>query len=181
MQSSSCIYKGKDESCNRFVNWILPYDYELNNENELIEVIKRLNKEINKEVNQTTNIPPVSLFQKKKEYLQPLLSQILIDNYLDTLIPVKVQNTMLIYYKGGRYSVPKKYINQTVKVKEVDNKLFIYYNKELISTHSITDKKINYNENDYIEGLSSTIYSKSKDEIEELAKHNFELLEKFNK
>lgn len=173
--------KGKDESCNRFVNWILPYDYELNNENELIEVIKRLNKEINKEVNQTTNMPPVSLFQKEKEYLQPLPSQILIDNYLDTLIPVKVQNTMLIYYKGGRYSVPKKYINQTVKVKEVDNKLFIYYNKELISTHSITDKKINYNENDYIEGLSSTIYSKSKDEIEELAKHNLELLEKFNK
>ncbi len=173
--------KGKDESCNRFVNWILPYDYELNNENELIEVIKKLNKEINKEVNQTTNMPPVSLFQKEKEYLQPLPSQILIDNYLDTLIPVKVQNTMLIYYKGGRYSVPKKYINQTVKVKEVDNKLFIYYNKELISTHSITDKKINYNENDYIEGLSSTIYNKSKDEIEALAKYNLELLEKFNK
>ena len=173
--------KGKDESCNRFVNWILPYDYELNTENDLIEKIKKLNKEINKEVNQTTNMPPVSLFQTEKEYLQPLPNQIIIDNYLDTLIPVKVQNTMLIYYKGGRYSVPKKYINQTVKVKEVDNKLFIYYNKELISMHNISSKKINYNENDYIEGLSSTIYNKSKYEIEDLAKHNLELLEKFNK
>lgn len=173
--------KGKDESCNRFVNWILPYDYELNNENDLIEVIKKLNKEINQEINQTTNMPPVSLFQTEKEYLQPLPNQIIIDNYLDTLIPVKVQNTMLIYYKGGRYSVPKKYINQTVKVKEVDNKLFIYYNKELISMHNISNKKINYNENDYIEGLSSTIYHKSKDEIEVFAKHNLELLEKFNK
>ena len=64
--------KGKVESSNRFVNWLLPYEHELNDENELIEVIKRLNNEINKEVNQTTNMPPVTLFQQEKEYLQPL-------------------------------------------------------------------------------------------------------------
>lgn len=32
--------KGKDESCNRFMNWLLPYDYEFNNEDELINIIK---------------------------------------------------------------------------------------------------------------------------------------------
>ena len=47
------------------------------------------------------------------------------NQFLDTLIPVKVQNTMLIHYKGCKYSVPKKYINQTVKVKEFDNKLYV--------------------------------------------------------
>ena len=173
--------KGKDESCNRFMSWLYPYDYEFKTEEELIEIVKRLNKEINKEVNQSTNMPPISLFQEEKEYLQPLPKQIIIDKYLNNLIPVKVQNTMLIYYKGCKYSVPKKYINQTVKVKEIDNKLFIYYNKELIATHDISNKKINYREKDYKEGLSSTLYYKEQEEIDELAKHNLELLEKITK
>lgn len=173
--------KGKDESCNRFMNWLYPYDYEFKDEEELITIIKKLNKQINKEVNQFTNMPPVVLFQKEKEYLQPLPKQTIMDNYLDTLIPVKVQNTMLIHYKGCKYSVPKKYINQTVKVKEFDNKLYVYYNKELIAMHEISIQKINYREDDYIEGLSGAIYSKSQDEIEELAKHNLKLLEQITK
>lgn len=173
--------KGKDESCNRFVNWLLPYDYEFNNEDELIDIIKNLNKEINKEVNQSTNMPPISLFQKEKEYLQPLPNEIIIDSYLETLIAVKVSNTMLFHYKGCKYSVPKKYINKTLKVKEIDNKLYVYYNKDLIKTHEISDKKINYDETDYIEGLSSTIHYKSQDDIEDLAKNNLKLLEKITK
>ncbi len=173
--------KGKDESCNRFMNWLLPYDYEFNNEEDLIRIIKILNKEINKEVNQTTNMPPVVLFEKEKEYLQPLPNEIIIDQYLDSLIPVKVQNTMLFYYKGCKYSVPQKYINKTLKVKEIDNKLYVYYNKTLIKIHEISDKKINYSSDDYVEGLSSTIYNKSQEEIESLAKHNLELLNKITK
>lgn len=178
---SSPETKGKDESCNRFMSWLYPYDYSFKDEDELINIIKRLNKEINKEVNQTTNMPPVSLFQKEKEYLQPLPKQIIIDQYLDTLIPVKVQNTLLFYYKGCKYSVPKKYIHQTVKVKEFDNKLFVYYNRNLIATHNISNQKINYREQDYIEGLSSSMSYKPQDEIEKLAKHNLELLEKITK
>lgn len=173
--------KGKDESCNRFMHWLYPYDHSFNSEEELIEIIGRINKEINKEVNQSTNMPPVSILQKEKEYLQPLPKQIIIDKYLDTLIPVKVQNTMLIYYKGCRYSVPKKYINQTVKVKENDNKLFIYYNKDLIATHDISNKKVNYREEDYIEGLASVLGYKDQEEIDKLAKHNLELLGKIEK
>lgn len=173
--------KGKDESCNRFVSWLYPYNNELDNEEELIKTIKVLNKEINKEINQTTNMPPVSLFIKEKEYLSPLPKETIINKYLDSFIPVKVQNTMLFYYKGNKYSVPKKYINKTLKVEEIDNKLYVYYNKDLVKIHDIRDNKINYDLDDYIEGLSSNIYSKSQKEIEELAKHNLELLEKINK
>lgn len=173
--------KGKDESCNRFMNWLLPYDYEFNNEDELVQIIKRLNKEINLEVNQTTNMPPVVLFEKEKEYLQPLPNEIIIDQYLDSLIPVKVQNTMLFHYKGCKYSVPQKYINKTLKVKEIDNKLYVYYNKDLIKIHEISDKKINYTQDDYIEGLSSNLYYKEQNELDALAKHNLELLNKIKK
>ena len=140
-----------------------------------------MNKEINKEVNQSTNMPPVTLFEKEKEYLQPLPNEIIIDQYLDSLIPVKVQNTMLFHYKGSKYSVPKKYIDKTLKVKEIDNKLYVYYNKELIKIHDISNKKINYDSIDYTEGLSSNIYYKSQDEIDNLAKHNLELLSKITK
>lgn len=173
--------KGKDESCNRFINWILPYDYELENKEELIKTLEKLNKEINNEVNQTTNMTPISLFQKEKEYLQPLPKKDIIESYLDALIAVKVQNTMLIHYNGCKYSVPKKYIGHTVKVKENDNKLFIYYNKDLIAMHDISEHKINYRKEDYVEGLSSAIYHKNQDDIEKLAIKNLELLEKISK
>lgn len=173
--------KGKDESCNRFMNWLLPYDYEFKDEEELIQIIKKLNKEINREVNQSTNMPPVVLFEKEKEYLQPLPNEIIMEQYLDSLIAVKVQNTMLFHYKGCKYSVPQKYINKTLKVKEIENKLYVYYNKNLIKIHEISTKKINYSSEDYVEGLSSAINYKNQDEIDALAKHNLELLNKITK
>lgn len=173
--------KGKDESCNRFMNWLYPYNHEFETEEDLINIIKRLNKQINLEVNQTTNMTPTSLFRIEKEYLKPLPNKQIIDSYLDTMIPAKVSNTLLVYYKGSQYSVPQKYINQTVKLNEVDNKLLIYYNKDLIASHNISNKKFNYNEEHYKEGLSSSIKYKNNDDINDLAKKNLELLDKFTK
>ena len=173
--------KGKDESCNRFMNWLYPYQNEFETEEDLINIIKKLNNQINLEVNQTTNMTPISLFRLEKEYLKPLPTKQVIDNYLDTMIPAKVSNTLLIYYKGSQYSVPKKYINQTVKLNEIDNKLLIYYNKDLIASHDISNKKFNYNEEHYKDGLSSSIKYKNNEDINELAKKNLELLDKFTK
>ena len=173
--------KGKDESCNRFMNWLYPYQNEFETEADLINIIKKLNKQINLEVNQTTNMTPISLFRIEKEYLKPLPNKQVINNYLDTMIPAKVSNTLLVYYKGSQYSVPKKYINQTVKLNEVDNKLLIYYNKDLISSHDISNKKFNYNDEHYKEGLSSSMKYKDNDDINNLAKKNLELLDKFTK
>lgn len=173
--------KGKDESCNRFMNWLKPYNYEFTTEEELINIIKNINIQVNKEVNQTTNMTPISLYAKEKEYLDPLPKQQIIDNYLDTMVPAKVSNGLLIYYKGSQYSVPQKYINQTVKLNEVDNKLYIYYNKVLIASHHISDTKINYNAEHYKEAMSSSMPYKSDDEIEEIAKKNLELFEQFTK
>ena len=173
--------KGKDESCNRFMSWLYPYQNEFETENDLIKKKKKLNKQINLEVNQTTNMTPISLFRIEKEYLKPLPNKQVINSYLDTMIPAKVSNTLLVYYKGSQYSVPKKYINQTVKLSVVDNKLLIYYNKNLITSHDISNKKFNYKEEHYIEGLSNSIKYKDNHDINELAKKNLELLDKFIK
>lgn len=169
--------KGKDESCNRFMNWLYPYNYEFETESELIEIIKKINEQVNMEVNATTNMPPIVLYEKEKEYLNPLPKKQLLETYLDTMIPAKVSNGLLVYYKGQEYSVPKKYINQTVKLNEVNNKLLIYYNRVLIASHDITNKKINYNEQHYIEGLKTSLPYKESNELEELARKNLELLE----
>ena len=173
--------KGKDESCNRFMSWLYPYNNEFENESDLIKIVQNLTHQINMEVNQTTNMPPISLFGKEKEYLDPLPNKQIINQYLDTMIPAKVTNGLLVYYKGSQYSVPKKYINQTVKLQEEDNKLLIYYNKNLIATHPITNKKINYNEEHYKEGLSSVLNNKSEEEIEEMVKRNLELFDTLTK
>ena len=174
--------KGKDESCNRFVNWLLPYNKEFEDENDLIKIILQITNQVNSEVSQTTNMKRTTLFRKEKEYLQPLPKEQIINKYLDNnMLPAKVTNELLIYYKGCKYSVPKKYINQTVKLKEIDNKLFIYYNKELITTHEITNQKINYKEEHYVEALKETIPYKKDTEIKEMAKKNLELLGKILK
>lgn len=173
--------KGKDESCNRFMKWLYPYNHEFETESELIEIIKKINKQINLEVNSTTNMPPIVLYEKEKEYLNPLPKKQIIESYLDTMIPAKVSNGLLVYYKGSEYSVPPKYINQTVKLNEVNNKLLIYYNKILIASHDISNKKINYSEEHYAEGLLTVLPYKTSDEIEELAKKNLELLNNLTK
>ena len=173
--------KGKDESCNRFIKWIYPYNNEFETKEELIEIIQKINEQINMETNQTTNMTPISLFRKEKEYLKPLPNKQIINSYIDTMLPVKVSKELLIYYKGSKYSVPKKYINQTLKVKEIDNKLFIYYNKILVATHNISNKKINYLKSHYIEALKTTLPYKSNDEIEQISNKNLELLGKISK
>ena len=126
-------------------------------------------------------MPPITLYGKEKEYLNPLPKKQVYESYLNTMIPAKVSNGLLVYYKGSQYSVPQKYINQTVKLQEIDNKLCIYYNNTLIVTHDISNQKINYKNEHYIEGLSQTLAFKDKDEIEEMAIKNLALLQNITK
>ena len=170
--------KGKDESANRFMSWLIPYNNEFENEEELLKIIKEINLKINRQVNSTIGVAPIMLFNKEKEYLKPLPNPKIIEKYLINSIRVKVSNESLFYYKGKRYSVPSKFINSTLDVQEDNNKLYVYYNKNLITIHDISEKNINYKEKHYIEGLSNILKNKAQEEIEELAKKNLENLNK---
>lgn len=171
--------KGKVEVRNKFIKWLIPYNHEFETEEDLIKIIEKINIEVNTRVNSTTNMKPILLYQKEKEYLHPLPNNQIINHYLNLCTSVKVQNTSLIYYKGNQYSVPLKYINHTVKIKEMDNKLYIYYNTDLITIHEKSNKKINYNEEDYKSCLKASMPNKTEDEIDSLAKKNLELMNKF--
>ena len=172
--------KGKDESANRFIQRLMVYDRELDDEQHLIRVIDELTRRVNITVNQTTNIPPVKLFEKEKEYLRPLPSKVLLESYVDTSFTTTVPSTLLISYKGSEYSVPARYIGKRVKVYLIENKLYVYFNTELISVHEITNRKINYHTQDYIEGLRQTITAKAvnDEDFDRIARENLELFDK---
>ena len=90
----------------------------------------------------------------------------------------KVDQQLLVRYEGQSYSVPKKYIGKHVKVTAILNELYIYYNKELIATHKISGKKINYKYSHYDEALKHVLNYKSTDEVEQMAKENLKRLER---
>ena len=82
----------------------------------------------------------------------------------------------MITYKGNQYSVPPKYLNQTVKYQIHDFKLHIYSNTKLIALHNISDKKLNYESDHYKQILSLNFKGKSDDEIKDMAKKNLDLI-----
>lgn len=57
------------------------------------------------------------------------------DSYLSEINTQVVPATLLVLYKGSRYSVPQKYIGQKVRLIPQSNKLYIYFNTELIVCH----------------------------------------------
>ena len=170
--------KGKVEVRNKFIKWLIPFNNSFETEDDIIEIIEKINNIVNTKINSTTNVKPIMLYQKEKEYLSPLPSNQIISNYLNLNIPVKVSNASLIYYKGSQYSVPIKYINKTLKIKVDNNKLYIYDNTKLIQVHNITNQTINYDDSDYKALLASSMPYKEEEEINKLAKKNLELFDK---
>ena len=171
--------KGKVESANKFVEWILPYNGEIEDENHIVDLMKRINLKVNQSPSQATNVPPILLFQKEKEYLLPLPNKQIIESYMNCNRQTKVHKDSLIHYKGNKYSVPPKYIGKTVILKEKNQELQIYFNTDLISIHQLSNNKINYNKDDYTEILTSTLKNKSIDDIESLAEANLKQFDAF--
>ena len=169
--------KRKVESANKFIEWILAYNYEFETEDDLIRLISKINSKVNSLPNQTTNIPPLLLFQKEKEYLSPLPSKFIIDSYMNYKMKCKVHKDSLINYCGNKYSVPPKYIGKTVTVKCPNQKLHIYFNTELVTIHQLSDKNTNYKLEDYKELLKNSI--PNADDLETLALENLKYFDNF--
>lgn len=149
--------KGKVETINKFLDWIRPYEGEFETETELIAILEKINVKVNTLVCQATRVPPILLFQKEKEYLQSLPERKIIKSYQSNDRQTTVQKDSLITYQSSRYSVPPAYIRKLVTLKNESDKLYIYYNTELVTVHSLNKKKINYQKEHYIELLSGCI------------------------
>ena len=170
--------KGKDEVSNKYAQWLNSYDGKIKNKEHLLKLIDKLNTDINNQKNTGTNYPPVLLFTKEKEYLRPLPNKELLDSYEEEIRSCKVPSTFLIEYKGAKYSVPPYLINKTIKYKEVNGMLFIYYKDDLVSVHDLNkSNKVNYHEDHYKNGFIGKL--KNNDEIDELTKQNLAKFKNF--
>lgn len=128
--------KGKVEARNKIIEWINAYDYDFEDENELIAIIEKVNQKMNHYICQATNQPPILLLQKETEYLNPLPPQSVIDGYQAT-DKVIVGKDSLIYYQGNRYSVHPALIGESVGIETNEGKLYIYYNQKLQTIHEL--------------------------------------------
>lgn len=172
--------KGKVEVRNKFMKWLIPYNNDFDNEEDIIKIIEKINVKVNDRINDRIGAKPIIAYKKEKEYLSPLPPQEIRNHYFDLKIAVKVTNVSTVYYKGCQYSVPSKFINKTLKIKETNNKLYIYDNTNLITIHEISENKINYKEEDYKEQLRKSMPNKDDNFIDNLAKKNLELFEKLS-
>lgn len=161
--------KGKVEAVNKFLAWLLPYEGEFETEDELIAILDRLCKRVQQRPCDETGVPPVLLFQKEKEYLQKLPAIEVIESYLPHDRQTTVRKDSMITYNKCKYSVPAEYIGCPVRIKATDDKLQIYYSTDIIATHTISDKRLNYDIDHYKQLLVGHI---SPEHLDEMAEEN---------
>lgn len=169
--------KGKVEALNKFLAWLIPYDGEFDSEEELIEILNRLNLKVCERVCDETGVPPILLFQKEKEYLKSLPSDTILESYLTHDRQTTVRKDSMVTYMKNKYSVPAEYIGKPVRLKVCNDSLQIYYSTDLIVTHKISDKRLNYKKDHYTQLLSG--YMKNDDDIEALAELNLKQMDTF--
>lgn len=156
--------KGTNEARNKILDWIRAYDGEFDNYEDLIRCVDRINQKMNLEVCEGTDMPPALLFYKEKEYLNPIVCTEIMDGYIAPA-KVKVSAQQLISYKGIKYSVDKKYIDEYVQPEEFNDRLHIYYKGKLIQIHQLSPSPINYLEEHYRQTLAKTVKQENMDEI----------------
>lgn len=141
--------KGKVETLARITERLRPYNEEFETWEELDKIVKEINENINSEIVQGINIIPNQIYEKEKEYLNPLPLWDRLINYYEPEKTYKVSKKSMITYKGKKYSVPTYLIGKQVTITEMDSRINIYYNMtDLVCQHEMSDKYLNYHESD---------------------------------
>ncbi len=157
--------KGKVENLAKIMDRLQAFDHEFTSIDELDELVKELNIDLNNEICQSTGETPNNRFKKEKEYLNPLPSNELLNNYFTRPITRIVTKESMIVYNKLKYSLSTKYIGKEVTIVPKTDILQIYYNKILIASHKIIEgKKYNYTFEDIKEILKSDSYKHKDDE-----------------
>ncbi len=171
--------KAKVENPMRIVDEIMTYNGVLMNYSELYEKLNEIVDEVNLRISQATNLPPCFLMEKEREHLLPLPQDIICSQYKIKAKMVKVNKNSLINYNSSKYSVPTCFINKKLSVKEIDNNLYIYNNREIVVIHEKSDiVTTTYNKVHYQDLFRETFTGQAN--IKEQTLKNLKELEKFN-
>lgn len=165
--------KGKVESPMKIIDEIRAYQGKFDYE-DLSNYVQQLCNRINNEYNQGTGKIPILLFQKEKNLLSTLPRNQIRDIYKIHHTLVKVNPSNMISYKSNQYSVPAGYIGKYVNLQIYDDQIYVYYNMDLLVRHEITNRKLNYKQEHYIDVIQARL--PYKDDIEEFALQNLKAI-----
>jgi hypothetical protein len=169
--------KAKIEAPMKLVDEILTYNGKLKDYDELQEKLNELVDEANHRICQATNLPPIFVLEKEKEHLMPLPQDRICSQYKIKSKICKVNQNGLINYNQSKYSVPSNFINKKLSITEIDNNLYIYDNRNLVTIHQKSEFKMTK----YLKNHSIQLHDITfKNSIEEQALNNLKELEKFN-
>lgn len=172
--------KGKVEALAKLMSRLEPYNNEFDTLEELEEIVREVMNDINNDKSYATNEKPLTLLEKEKEYLLPLPNQELINNYFTKPIRRIVTKESMITYMNNKYSLEPKYIGKIVNLEVSDDQIKIIYGKEIIASHKLSERKLNYHQDHMVSILKSDAMKFKKDEeIEDFAKKQLELYDKF--
>lgn len=165
--------KGKVETLAKLVDRLKPYNSEFDTFEELEKIVETFNSDVNNEISQATNEKPFDRFEKEKEYLVQLPMMDLLLSYFHHEKEYKVYKDSMINYKGQKYSVPTRFIGKHITVYETEDAVKIYYTDDLITSHSKSDKFLNYRKDHVVEILKSDALKGWKDSsVEDFIENN---------
>lgn len=172
--------KAKVENPMRIIDEIMNYNGIVENLEELHKKMNIITNEANSRICQATGLPPILVFNKEKEHLLPLPNDKVCSFYKNITTSAKVNTNALFKYKHNMYSVPPELIGKTIIIETAENNLYVYYNKNLVTIHSISKSKVNYHKDHHVQMLGITFKGQEKETVAEYANKHFKELEKFN-
>lgn len=172
--------KAKVENPMRMIDEIMNYNGIVENLEELHKKMSIITNEANSRICQATCLPPILVFSKEKEHLLPLPNDKVCSFYKNVTTSAKVNTNSLFKYKQNMYSVPPELIGKTIAIEVTENNLYVYYNKILVTIHSISENKVNYHKDHHVQMLSMTFKGQEEETVAEYANKHFKELEKFN-
>ncbi|WP_280946731.1 IS21 family transposase [Enterococcus faecalis] len=158
--------KGCVEALARTVDRLRVYNHEFYDAVELCHLVNNLCVELNNEVSQSTDQTPDERWQtNEKEHLHPYQKNLL-NPYFEDFIRRKVTKEAMVIFRKCRYSVAPRYIGKEVEIElsDKEDQVQIYYNGELLRSHPLTTKQLNYHEEDYFQILKSDVMSHKEDD-----------------
>lgn len=171
--------KAKVESPMKILDELKAYNGDLNY-NQLVKKLEGINNRENARFHESYQAIPLLYLDKEKDLLHPLPHEKIRDHYQIITKTVKVNQSSMITYKGNQYSLPPEYIDKRLQLQVYDNQLHLYFNTNLVAVHLISNKKMNYLKEHYMEILKKTLPFENED-IEKIAKENLNKIgERYN-
>jgi len=158
--------KGCVEALARTVDQLRVYNHEFYDAVELCHLVNNLCVELNNEVSQATEQTPEKRWRtNEKEHLHELPKNLL-NPYFEDSIRRKVTKEAMVIFRKRRYSVDPRYIGKEVEIElsNSEDQVHIYYSGEMIRSHPLTTKQLNYHEEDYFQILKSDVMSHKEDD-----------------